>query len=156
MISVTINNKTFNIPEQGQEPGWGEDVTAYLVELANVINFLTAPGDIINSVSIINNNVTTPSDVLGMQFSNANTRSARVTYQVKRQVTGNILIQSGTLYLDWNPQTSSWTITEDFTAGNAGITFSVTASGQVRYTTTNMTGSGYQGEISFSAKTLPV
>lgn len=156
MITVTINNKTFNIPEQGQEPGWGEEVTAYLVELANVVNFLQAPGDIVNSTAIIANNVTSPQDIIGMQFFNANTRSARVTYQVKRQVTGSILIQSGTLYLDWNPQTASWVLTQDYTSGNAGITFSVTGLGQVQYTTTNMTGTGYQGDIVFSAKTLPV
>lgn len=156
MIVVNLNNKTFQIPEPGQEPGWGEDVTAYLVELAEVLNFLVAPGDIINSTALIANNQTTPADVVGLVFSNAETRSARVSYQVKRSVTGTTLIQSGTLYLDWNPGLSTWILTQDFTSGNAGILFSVTAGGQVKYTTDNLTGSGYQGEIVFSAKTLPV
>lgn len=156
MALVTLNNKSFVIPEPGQEPGWGEDVTAYLIELAEVLDFLLAPGDIVNSTASILNNQTSPVDVVGLSFSNAETRSARATYQIKRSVAGNTLIQSGTLFLDWNPQTSNWVLTHDFTAGNAGVTFTVLPSGQVQYTSTNLTGSGYQGDIVFSAKTLPV
>lgn len=156
MILVTLNNKSFQIPEPGQEPGWGEDVTAYLVELSQVLNFLLSPGDIVNSTAIINNNQTVPADVSGLVFLNSETRSARVTYQVKRSVVGNILIQAGTLYLDWNPQTSSWILTQDYTSGNAGIIFSVTPAGQVQYTTDDLVGTGYVGDIVFSAKTLPV
>lgn len=155
MPQLTVNNKTFNYPDPGQEPGWGEDATDWAKEVTTVLAFLLAPGDIVNSTATINNNQTTPDDINGMVFVNTQTRSAKVSYQVKRSVTGNIRIQSGSLYLDWNPQTSQWILTHDFTAGNAGITFSVTSGGQVQYTTDNMTGSGYVGEIKFNAKTLP-
>lgn len=156
MPILTVNNKSFNYPDEGEAPGWGNDATAWAKEVTDVLNFLQSPGDIVNSIATINNNQTSPLDVVGMVFSSANTRNARVTYQVKRSVTGTVLIQSGTLFLDWNPQTSSWILTHDYTAGDAGVVFSVLPSGQVQYTSSNMTGSGYVGEIKFNAKTLPV
>lgn len=156
MPILTVNNKSFNYPDEGEAPGWGNDATAWAKEVTDVLNFLQSPGDIVNSIATINNNQTLPLDVVGMVFSSANTRNARVTYQVKRSVTGTVLIQSGTLFLDWNPQTSSWILTHDYTAGDAGVVFSVLPSGQVQYTSSNMTGSGYVGEIKFNAKTLPV
>ncbi|MDW8347624.1 MAG: hypothetical protein RML94_11760 [Bacteroidia bacterium] len=124
--------------------------------ISGSIKFFISSGDIVNSTATIANNQTTPVDVVGMVFSNAETRSARISYQVKRSVTGTTLIQSGTIFLDYNPQLSNWILTHDYTAGDAGVSFSVLASGQVQYTSSNLTGAGYQGEIIFNAKTLPV
>lgn len=156
MPLLIVNNKVFNYPDEGEAPGWGNDATMWAKEVTDVLNFLQAPGDIVNSIANINNNQTSPTDVVGLIFSSTNTRNARVTYQVKRSVTGTTIIQSGTLFLDWDPQSSTWILTHDYTAGDAGVVFSVLPSGQVQYTSSNMIGSGYTGEIKFNAKTLPV
>jgi hypothetical protein len=157
MPILTVNNTSYNYPDPGQEPGWGEDATAWAEAVTSVLNFLVAPGDIINSTASIQNNITVPTDVSACVFDGAVTRAANVTYQVTRKtddlVTG--LVQEGTLLLNYNPNGGTWTLSQTYSCDELGVSFSITNGGQVQYTSSDVTGANYEGVIKFSARTLP-
>lgn len=153
MPRLVVNNTTFNYPDPGQEPGWGEDATAWASAVTEALGFLLAPGDIINGTSTIANNVAN-SDVLGCQFDNTQTRAANVTYQITRQDGSNTFVEYGTLYISYNSATTAWTLARSFTGDSCGVSFTITSAGQVKYTSTNYTNTPYSGIIKFNAKTL--
>jgi hypothetical protein len=154
MPNLTVNGVTYNFPDPGTPPGWGEAATSWAEAVTEVLNSLVSPGDLINITASINNNVTIATNVTGCIFSSVQTRAANVTYQVVRSVTGSNISETGTLLLHFDP-TLGWSLTRSFTGGDAGIDFSVSGSGQVQYTSSNLSGTSYEGLIKFNAKTLP-
>jgi hypothetical protein len=156
MPILIVNNTTFNYPDPGQEPGWGEDATAWAEAVTEALNFLIAPGDIINSTAGIQNNVSSPTDVSGCVFDGSVTRAANITYQIVRSSDDltTPIVEEGSLLLNYNPS-GVWTLTQQYSGDEVGVLFSITNSGQVRYTSSNVTGANYSGIIKFSARTLP-
>lgn len=154
MPNLTVNGVTYNFPDPGTPPGWGENTTAWAEAVTEVLNFLVSPGDLVNITASINNNVSSPTNVTGCVFSSVQTRAANVTYQVVRSVTGTDISETGTLLLHFDPSLG-WSLTRSYTGGNAGVDFSVTPTGQVQYTSTDLVGTSYEGLMKFNAKTLP-
>ena len=95
-------------------------------------------------------------NVVGLSFSGTSYRSAKVQYQVYRSDDSNTYAEAGQFFVVYNTVSSSWEIGGGVAAGNADITFAITAAGQVTYTTGNMTGGSYAGYIRFKAETLAV
>jgi hypothetical protein len=162
MPILTINNKVFNYPDAGSQPGagdssigYGEDATAWAEEVSSVLTSLLGSGDIIQTDATITNNTTSAADVTGLLFNNAVTRAANISYTILRATTSPVasLIETGTIYLTLNTVTLTWYISQT-KSEDAGVNFSITALGQVQYTSTNMTGTGYTGTITFQARTL--
>lgn len=156
MPILIVNNTTFNYPDPGQEPGWGEDATAWAEAVTEALNFLIAPGDIINSTAGIQNNVALPADVSGCVFDGSVTRAANVTYQIVRMSDDLVtpIVEEGNLILNYNPS-GVWTLTQQYSGDEVGVLFSITNGGQVQYTSNTITGANYSGTIKFSARTLP-
>jgi hypothetical protein len=108
---------------------------------------------------LLGNNKVTPQDLVGLSFLSERVSFALVEYIVQRVTTGvgaTQLIEAGTLRLVWKPTSSTWELTEMPSPGpdNAGIVFSVSADGQVKYTTTNITGSPSISKITYRARVL--
>jgi hypothetical protein len=158
-IPLVVNGTTFNYPSPGEDSGlWGEDATGFAVEVASVLSTLLAPGDILQTTFTVANNVAVASNINGLLFDSSQVRAANITYSVYRKTdsftSGNT--ESGTIYINYDNNASSgnkWKIYQQ-TNGNAGIVFSILDSGQFQYTSTDITGANYIGDMRFSAKTL--
>lgn len=149
MPQLTIQGSTFDYPDAGEEPGWGEDATAWAEAVTDVINFLVNPGDILETSFTLLDNTAVAANVVGMRFDSSIVRAANVNYSINR----NGANQSGTLHLNYNSSAapgSKWTLQEN-TSGDVGVVFSVTDLGQVQYTTSS---TGFNGAIKFTARTL--
>ena len=72
-----------------------------------------------------------------------NTSSTTVTE------TGNLLLT----YNEANTVGSKWQLSRDF-VGNANVSITITDAGQIQITTTALSGTGYNGFISFSGRAL--
>jgi len=83
------------------------------------------------------NNVSTPTNVSGLAFTNANIRSftANITINMNRSSGGNLF---ETFILEGIQNDSGWILLTTGQGDITGITFSITSSGQVQYTGTNM------------------
>ena len=159
-VSLTVNNNTFEYPTTGESPGWGGDATDWAIAVTDVLNTLVAPGDILQTSFVINNNVSSPIDVNRMSFDAGTVRAANITYSVNRTSDDNptSIIETGTIYLTYDSAASSgnkWILGQQ-KIGDAQVSFSITDAGQVQYTSSDIGTVNYTGTIKFSAKTLSV
>lgn len=159
-IPLTISGVTYNYPTSGTDPNWAEEASGWSEAVTAVLNTLIAPGDILASTATINDNVSTLTDVNGLNFDPTLVRSSNVTYNIYRASTdtpsGNT--EDGTIYLNYDNNAapgSKWTLSQR-TNGNSGVAFSILDNGQVQYTSTQIDsgGGGYTGTIVFSARSL--
>lgn len=157
--TLTVNGTPYSYPTSGDEPGWGESATGWAEEVTDVLDSLLSADDIIRTSFTIANNVTSDTDVVGLNFNTATVRSAVIEYNIYRTSTsttsGNA--ESGLMTLVYDNNASSgnkWSLSVGNLAGNAGVTFNITDAGQVQYQSTDIGATGYSGTMIFRSKTL--
>jgi hypothetical protein len=153
MINVTINGIDYIIHEDGERP-WGEDTTNLLLAMVNQLNTLVVQGDINLTTVSINNNQASPLDITGLLFDTAYTLGAFVEYNIRRSTSLSSLVETGTLILSFDSITSTWSIARYDSGSSSGVDFSITAGGQLQYTSSNMSGTSYSGQIKYRARIL--
>ena len=92
------------------------------------------------SIEIVNNQAVA-TDFVGLSFNKEFTSQATIEYLIQRTTDTTDLVQSGVLLAIYKYNTNSWVL-HSLGAGPdvSGVAFSITAQGQVRYTSTNVTG----------------
>lgn len=152
---LIVNNIPFNYPTSGDEPGWGQDTTAWAVAVTQVLTDLLGPNDILETAFNIANNQVSFADVTGLTFNGASVRAANITYSAFRVSTANPSgnSETGTLQLDYDNNVG-WSINQGSILGNAGIVFTVTPAGQIQYKSTDINALNYVGTMKFRAKCL--
>lgn len=103
------------------------------------------------------NNQSSAASITSLIFSETSYRSAMVLYTVERRTNTQSYRQTGMLVCHYNHATSLWSVENIVWSGSSGldtgITFSIdTSTGQLKYATDNMSGTGYVGKLSW--KTL--
>lgn len=89
-------------------------------------------------------------NVTGLSVSSASLKMAEVTFHVHRKTATNEVRCTTKLYLLYKELTSTWVIGEQVNFGDdPGIVFTITAGGQVQYTSDTLAGSGYTDDSSF-------
>jgi hypothetical protein len=104
------------------------------------------------SFTIANNQATT--NVTSLLFDGISTRGFVLDYSIYRQTDtpSSALAQIGQLRGVYNTQSSSWFMSDDFSGQNAGVTFSILSSGQIRYSSTNIAGTNYVGTLKYAIR----
>lgn len=148
---LTVGNDDFEFPVEGENGNYGEEVTSWATAVSTALGTVQAPNDIPITTAAILNNITVPTPILGFSFDTSEVIAITGEYIVRRttDVPANNLVENG--LIQGNFDGANWKITHKCT-GDAGITFDITMDGQIIYTTTNITGSNYSGEILFKAK----
>lgn len=148
--TVILNNIPFQIPENSEDPGWGSSATDYLIEIANVLNSIQGPGDILETeVSIPDGNVS--DDVLGLIFDSNTVKSAIIEYNITNNGNVNDRVETGTITLVRDDNDSEWQLVQE-TDGEALVTFNINnITGQVTYNSTDI---GFAKVLKFKARTL--
>lgn len=152
--NIIINNNTFAYPSPGDEPGWGSQATDAMVEVAEVLNNLQGADDIPETSFNVANNQVSASDIVGLVFNPATVRSATVDYSIYRNTDSVELAEKGKLelvYKNGGPNGEKWTIGRVFFGDDAGLIITMTDAGQAQYTSTNISGTGYTGEMRLEA-----
>lgn len=101
------------------------------------------------------NNQSSAADIEGLVFDYTKVGQVSVDYLIQRVTTSTgatELIEAGTFYLAYKPTSNAWALSGG--PSTAGITLSVTAAGQVRYTSSNITGTASISKITYRARTL--
>lgn len=150
-IPIVINGTTYSLPEQGQLAPWGEDLSALIEALANSVNTFLGPADILLTTFNVANNVTSATNVTGAAFDPSQVRSAILSYSIYRSTSSTEAAETGQLLLTYKTQASAWDLAQTFGSAS-GVTFTITAGGQIQYTSSNLGGTGYVGLMRFSAK----
>lgn len=156
-IPLQIGNQVFNYPESGADPGWAESAVAWSVAVTSALSNITTVGDIpLTSFQLINNQ-STPAIITGLQLVAGLIRAANVQYVVYRKSNTSSVIESGTMYVNYDASGTPVFKMSIVKNGNAGVTFDIDGTGQISYTTSNITGTidATNHYIKFSAKALP-
>lgn len=148
---VTIGTETFEIPQVGANPDYGSELTDFFVAIADSLANVQGRNDILRTSANIANNVSVPTNIPAFSFDTSEVVSITAQYIVRRTTTtpASVLQESGVI--EGNYDGSQWKIVRSF-IGDAEITLDITPSGQIQYTSSNLTNAGYSGEIIFSAK----
>lgn len=153
--TLIVNNIPYDYPVAGDEPGWGGDATGWAEGVTKVLNNIVGPDDILETSFNIANNQAAAADVTGLVFNAGSVRSAVVQYAVYRISDSNPdgKAETGEMHLILDNNVG-WSLGVGGIIGNAGITFSITAAGQIQYITTDIGSVNYTGIMKFTAKAL--
>lgn len=156
--TLVVNNKSFEYPEQGDDPQWGEPSTDWASEVTDVLNSLLAPGDILQTEFTVANNQSGSAEINGFLLNTGVVRSAVIDYSIYRISTSNPSgnAETGILLAVYDNSASSgnkWLISQE-TDGNAGVTLSISDTGQFSYTSTDIGTLGYSGTMKFKSRSI--
>lgn len=96
-----------------------------------------SPGDIAQTSFSAANNQASPADVTGFAFANASVRSFSALVSVAIDATADLFEE---FHLQGIQRGADWNMSVDSVGDESGIVFSITASGQIQYTSTNVAG----------------
>lgn len=102
------------------------------------------------------NNVSSPTDIVGLSFGKAGVSFAAVDYLIQRVTSSSEMIECGTFYVAYRPDAEDWEIVlpAALAPDDAGVDLTITASGQVRYTSTNQAGTGVLSRLVVRSRIL--
>lgn len=153
-ISIVIQGTTYNIPEQGQSPPWGEDLSNILQAITTSLNSVVGPSDVLTTNFTIANNQSSVANVTGLAFDVSTVRSAIISYSLYRSSAApSEFSECGQIMITYKSVANSWELTQ-FLTGSSGVVFTITNAGQVQYTSTNLSGGSYVGKMKFSARSF--
>jgi hypothetical protein len=99
----------------------------------------------------INNNQVSALDITGMLLDSSKYKSAKVFFELIRKTDSSERVANGYLTATFKVSTNSWDVTPGGTydGDTTGVTFSILGTGQIQYTSDNMSGTNYTGKIRF-------
>lgn len=160
MPIITIKGTEIQIPASGASPNWAPAIIEAFQAIADAVNSVTATFDVAPQVQNIDaNNASTNVDVNNLSFPSTDVRAATVYYTVYRKTDdsgppdGQEVVEAGTLEINFNndrPVTEKWELIRSG-GGDALIDFNITDTGQIRFSTTALTGINHEGIVSYRA-----
>jgi hypothetical protein len=151
---ITINGVVIEFPEQGTDPDWGTEVNTFAVEVANVLNDIISPDDFLLTAFTLTNNQSSAADINSLIFDSTSVRSAKITADVYITTSTQELHEKFEINVGFKNVAASWDISVQSEFDDSGITFSITSGGQVQYSSTLISGTGYSGLLQFRAITI--
>ena len=100
------------------------------------------------------NNQSAAANVTGLVMSSTSYKSAHIYAEVRRKTATTEVISNGRLIIQYRDLTTSWELLDELSGDDDGVVFTVNSSGQVQYTSDNMSGGSYTGTIKFRAITF--
>lgn len=101
------------------------------------------------TILTINNNQAA-TDLTGLSFNSTNNHGAVIFYLLRRRTDSSERVAIGKLSVLYLKDAASWEIVDENNANeDHGVTFTISAAGQVRYETDDMAGANYYGKITF-------
>lgn len=157
MPELIISGTPVAFPNDSSSPDWAPAVIQFAELVAAALSSLAGTFDVVPQRFIIDTvppATTTP--ITNLSFSTADVRGAFIIYSVYRNTNTTTVTETGNLMIVYNPTNSignKWEITRDF-VGDAQVSFTIDDTGQVNINLTALSGTGPNGFISYSAKSL--
>ncbi len=115
-------------------------------------------GGVPDAVSFsISDNVTAATSITGLLFNPASVLAFTLEYTISRATSSTTVCSVGRFRGVYNSLSLTWSFSDDYAGQDVGIAFSITAGGQVQYTSTSLAGTGHVGQLKYvSLITFPV
>ena len=106
----------------------------------------------------IANNQAAAADVTGLLFNGTTVKMATIDYRIRRNTTGGGAterVQGGSMIALYSAAAGTWSLTPGPQAGDdAGIAFTITAGGQVQYTSDSQTGTADESILKYTVRSI--
>jgi hypothetical protein len=158
----TEGNPSLGVPATEVSDDWLNDVQEEIVnviedagitlvkgtqdQLLDAIKLIIGLGGSQLNVDIANNQAAA-ADITGLSFDKASFKGGQVSFDLFRRTDSSDLKETGHLFVTHNPESDTWDIALSSHFEDAGVVFSITATGQIQYTSSNMAGTNYAGKI---------
>lgn len=156
-IQITIGGTVIDFPSSAQSPNWAPGIIQFAQAVESALSTVVGPADIpAQTLNIDSYNPGTDVIIPNLSFSTTSVLSANIRYSVIRTTSMTTVAEAGNIsivYNSTNPVNSKWEIERDY-VGNASISFTITDAGQVKFSTTTLSGSSHTGTISYAATAL--
>lgn len=93
------------------------------------------------------NNADTGVDITGLVFDKTVFKGAQIDFDLYRQTDSSNKWESGTLFVTHDPVADLWRITLTSNFDDCGVTFAISATGQISYSSDSLAGANYEGKI---------
>lgn len=159
MPEIIINSQVIAFPDSAQSPNWSEAVIQFAQAVEAALQITSGPFDVApQTMDISAFNSSTDVVIPALSFPISGVRAAFIKYTVFRQTNSANAYEAGDMIVVYNPNNSSnekWTLTQGNRSGSgAQIEFSITDTGQMRFSTTALAGSSHSGQLTFEARAL--
>lgn len=156
MPAINIGGSIIQFPDSGTSPNWAEAIIQFAQVVENSLANVAGPFDIPPQQYIMVSNANTNVDIPNLEFPVSEVRGAFIRYSVFRTTSTTTVAESGTIELIYNPDGSvgnKWERSREYT-GDAQVTFAVSDTGQVNFSSALLSGTGHAGTIVYTAKAL--
>lgn len=157
MPEIQIQGTVIDFPDTAQSPDWSEAVIQFAVAVENALASIVGAFDVAPQVLIIDAyNPGTNVDIPNLSFPTSSVRSAFIRYSVFRTTTLETAYESGELQIVYNPNgpvNNKWEYAQS-KISDGKISFTITDTGQVRFSTTSMSGSNHAGNLTYVAQSI--
>lgn len=150
---LQIGNKFIDYPSDGQEAGWGFDATKFAELVAEALQTVQGPNDILpTSVSLVNNQ-TSAANIPGLLFNVSEVLFTSVECLVERVYDSGATKVSESFVIVGNFNGTNFNISVERTGDDTGINIDALDSGQFTYTSTDLPNH-VSTTIRYQAKTI--
>lgn len=102
---------------------------------------------------LIANNQSSATNLVDIVFDKTETKYAKLEYVLKVRTSSESRNQTGEIHLTYEEDLDTWLCSYNFLTGRSGVDFTVTSAGQLQYTSENVSGASYAGEIKIKLMT---
>lgn len=160
MPKIIIKGTVINIPNSAASPNWAPNIIEAFEALADAVNAVTGTYDVAPQTQNIDlNNSSINVSLNNLVFPSVDVRAATIYYTVHRVTEDSGLgdaetvVEAGTLEISYNesrPVDHKWELVR-MGQGDGKISFNITDLGQIRFSTTALTGINHTGIVSYRA-----
>lgn len=158
-ITITIQGTEIEFPSSGGSPDWASAVDQFAVAVEEALSNVVGTYDISPQQFVLDSVPNaTATNITNLSFSPSVVSGAEVRYSVYRNTSLETVSESGKLLLVYNSSNGvgeKWEIARE-AVGDADVTFTISDTGQIQITTTALSGTGYNGYVSFAGQALQV
>lgn len=149
---LTVGNEEFEFPLEGENAGYGSEITDWAEAVTTALATVQKPNDIPTTSEILLNPdilLNTPSAIPGFSFPTAEVIAIEAKYLFKRSYTtiaeGNV-VRMEVGFIEGFFNGSEWGISIR-TTGDSGILVTINSAGQMRYETTENFPAGATNKV---------
>lgn len=150
---LTVGTDEFEFPLEGENPGYGSEITDWAVAVTTALETVQKPNDISTRTEIIGTSPSTLIPISGFNFNTSEVISIECKYFIQRSSsTTPTIAEYG--YIEGYFDGTDWGISRRV-VGDAGILeIDITTAGQIRYRSRDIGSVSYAGTITFEAKVI--
>jgi hypothetical protein len=157
---LIVGNEEFEFPIEGENPGYGSEVSDWAEAVTTALETVQKPNDIptTSQIPLTQLNINTPTNIPGFAFSTAEVIAIDSKYIFTKTyvLSGNTVVVTEVGFIEGFYDLTNWSISVR-TVGDAGVSITIQPSGQMQYTLTTAFPTGSTSRtlnIAYEAKVI--